>query len=67
MNVATPITIIRISHGASGCPGGCPFSVCGVMTSSTTTRCTSGSSDWMSWPPIATPNAMYAFFLCGFM
>ena len=44
-----------------------PASCFGVMTSSMMTFCTSGSSDWMSWPPIATPNAMYAFFLCGSM
>ena len=54
------MTIIKASQGASG------FLWC-VMTSSMTTFCTAGSSDWMSWPPIATPNAMYAFFLCGFM
>ena len=38
-----------------------------VMTSSTITFCTSGRIDWISCPPIATPNAMYACFLCGFM
>ncbi len=60
MNVNTPITIIRVNHGASG-------RLWCVMTSSITTFCTSGSSDWINWPPMATPNAMYAFFLCGFM
>ena len=56
----------RRATARAACPG-CGRCVCGVITSSMTTFCTTGSSDWMSWPPIATPNAMYAFFLCGFM
>ncbi len=63
--VMAPIAIINASHGASGRPGSC-FAA-GVITSSTTTFCTTGSNDWISWPPAATPNATYAFFLCGFM
>ncbi len=59
-NVSTPMPIISVSQGASGL-------LCLVITSSMTTFCTTGSNDWMSWPPIATPNAMYAFFLCGAM
>ncbi len=60
MNVTTPIKIMSKSHGVSG------FDFA-MITSSMTTFCTTGSSDWMSCPPAATPNAMYAFFLCGFM
>ena len=59
-NVSTPMAIISANHGASGL-------LCSVMTPSMTTFCTTGSNDCMSWPPMATPNAMYAFFLCGFM
>jgi hypothetical protein len=40
-NTAVPITIKSVSQGASG-------RLCVVMTSSTITFCTSGTSDWMS-------------------
>ena len=55
-----PSTIMSVSHGASGRSWV-------VMTSSMITFCTSGIRAWMSCPQIATPNAMNAFFLCGFM
>jgi hypothetical protein len=60
MNRATPKTTSIVSHGASGRSPA-------TMTSSTMIFVTSGVNDAMRVPPMATPNAMNACFLCGAM